>query len=351
MEQNNNSKEVKKALWLLVGIPAVAVLILVGLLIYNHYVDNKDVTNIKTEEKDPVDKEEHNTEEDENSEGKIDLTGYTEIDITEQNIYPIYKRYENDSFTFNLPNNLSYEGKFIIENNKLYFGINGEKYVINIDNPKKVVIGDYGIDNTYTLMVLADDGVIYTVYLNPNYDINDNNLTANKVISEFISEANKNIEQYYNLNNVDNISAILNSYGVEGSEWEDLYFTYTINNEEMIIKSVSLHALEHYPAQNIKEFSLDIGPVYIKYDNTVYDYNENKLNIKPKYLLKYIPETGHGAFLDEENYLYVSTYEENENMKKGKVAKVYKSNDKYRRDIIVKFTDGTYKKLSEYENW
>ncbi len=335
MEKSN------KSLWVIVGIALGLVIAMLGMLIYNKYVDKQEDTNNKTEEKVPANKDDNN--DNGYTENDIDLTGYTELDIGKQNIYPIYERYEKNSFIFNLPNNLSYEGKFIIENSNLYFNINNKNYLLNVNNPKKVLIGSFGMGNSFILMVLTKEGIIYSIDLNPNYDGNDTNTNADIVINEFVSETNKNIDRYSDINDVDNISAILTR---GGAEWEDLYFTYTKDGKEMITRV----DFSDDPVQEISSLKVNLGPVKVKSDKSVFDNKGNKLDIKAKYLIEYISETGHGAFLDEDNYLYVSTYKENENMKKGKVKKVYKTNNAY-DDILVIFEDGSSKKLSDYYEW
>lgn len=316
-------KKENKVLWIIIGIAVGIIIAMLGMLAYNKYVDNKEDNNNKTEEK------ENNNQE------NIDLTGYTEIDISKNNVFPIYKRYEKNSFAYKLSNEASYEGKFIIENNKLYLDINNEKYLMNIEEPKKAVIVYYGMAGEHILMVLTKSGELYFTCLY-SYD---------EDIEKVVNQANNDIKKYYDFSDIDDISVILN---IHGSTWEDIYFTYNKNNEEMVIRSESLYELENHPAFGIDKLSVDLGPVSVKADKTAYDSYGNKLNIKPKYLLDYIPEVGHGAFLDEDNYLYVSTSANIDENNKGKIINAYKSE---LGKIVVRFENGTLKYLSDYEEF
>lgn len=331
---DKKEKTIKKALWLLIGIPIVMVLVMFGILIYNNYLHEKELTKLR----DKININSIINKDNKELDGNEELAGYTEIDIKQNNLFPLYKKYEKQSFNFNLPNDLSLQGEFIIQNNNLYFNINNKNHLINITNPEKVVIGEYGMDNTYTLKVLTKTGDIYSIDLDPNYDENAAGLTAEKVIDEFVINANRNV-RYDGISNVDNISVVMRSYGNEDSAWSDAIFTYEMDGKTMAINYSTMNI-----EVNIDDLKFDLGPVYIKKDNTVYGNDNKKLNIKLQYLLEYIPETDFGAFIDEDNYLYVSSAD---SMKQGKVKGVYQKSS----ETLIVFEDGSSKTLNEYINY
>lgn len=160
MEQNNNSKEIKKALYLLVGIPAVAVLILLGLLVYEKISDAKNES--------PINKIEENIDAEDN--GKEDasytyelLKGYYEA---KRNI----KSYDDE---IRLGLDLYKDGTFWLEISHISepWGIAGN-YSIENNNVKLNFLfrtgGECGITST--------TGTTTLIFNNNNFILNDKSL-------------------------------------------------------------------------------------------------------------------------------------------------------------------------------
>ncbi len=313
MEKSN------KSLWVIVGIALGLVIAMLGMLIYNNYVDNKEDTDNKTEE---------NNLQQEDKDSKI--ADYEKVDINKQNFLPIYEKYEIAYQEFYLNNKVQFIANYFIDNNKLYIEIENQKYQININNPKKIVVGEYDsqVLQPY-LFILTTNGDIYkTSVASSGYNYKNKTATVNQIISEL----NSSLEKVSSLTGIDDISAIRFNYQEWTDEWNEIRLTFTTENTEWVI--IDMSNTEKY----IKLEELFI-PIIGVNKNGLY-YNNS---VQVKYIVDFMGDIDVVLYIDMENYLYM----DNTKINDIKVKNIYKKGSKY-ADIIIEFEDGTLKNTDYY---
>ncbi len=286
MEKSN------KSLWVIVGIALGLVIAMLGMLIYNKYVDNKEDTNNKTE-----DKVLNN-----NQNSNIDLTGYTKLDISRSNIDYFFKYNE----AANIDNITLLDGSLInfeIKNNQLYVN---ENLINSITKPVKIIIAptDTPILKAYIINSFRN---LYSLEI--NYSTNE--ITKDN----FINLINNNIKEVTGIKNVSNISFITLEHDSVYGEAPH-YLLVTINNKKYILDDEELLELSNFSQAE-----------WLNNDGTIKDNIANSDNIKVKRVIA--DSWDKKYFIDDFDYVYMIQNDEVSRLSDKKIKEVYYNSNKF----------------------
>lgn len=305
-ELSENQRLVKKALYLLVGIPVIIIIILIGMIIYNNF-NQKEV----------------------NSDSELDNieSSFNEIYLNNIGDLEVYSEEDLTSFLFT---DEEISGTFEIKENKLYFIIENNTNLIDVSNVKEIKLT--GIDSKILVYILDASGNVYKTFADWNaITVEDDEILG---IEDFINQLNTNLKKI-NVSSVESITAIDLKYSLDSENKEGI-LVVTLNGNEYVYINEKLTSLSDFVYGDLCD------TVWFDKSGNIYNSENENLNVKINIFLS--NELDKGYFIDEQNYIYRAENNMVEKLENLKVSRIFFNNDGI---VKIVFEDNSIKTIED----